>query len=154
VSRAGALLAAVALAACAGARGGTAPAIERADGAFREGRYTESAAAYEEHLRARPDDERNERVRLRLALIHFVYGAPAPDAAEGERWLNELVRLHPDGELRDVAQYILALRGRLRSLEGVAGSGQSRERELRGRIARLEAQLEALRRIDLEGREP
>lgn len=152
--RAGALLAVVVLAACAGVRGGPVPPIEFADAAFRGGRYADAAIAYEQHLRERPDDERNERVRLRLALIHLVYGAPATNAARGERWLNDLVALHPDGELRDVAQYVLALRGRLNSLQGAAGSGQASERELRERIARLEAQLEALRRIDLERRDP
>ena len=123
--------------------GGPADALARGDALFAESRYEEAGRAYGEHLSARPDDPRNDRVLLRQALLYLVYGVPERDPERGERSLRELTTRFPGSPFREAADYVLALRRELADLRAV--SEQSRQR-----ARTLEEQLEELKRIDLE----
>lgn len=124
---------------------GAAPAdaLARGDALFAESRYEEAGQAYEEHLLARPDDPRNDRVLLRQALLFLVYGVPEPDPARGERSLLELTARFPASPLREAADYVLALRRELADQRAAAEQNRQRARK-------LEEQLAELKRIDLE----
>lgn len=152
--RAAAVVALVCAAACASGGVGAGDTLDRADRAYAAGQYDVAAREYEAWVRAWPDAAGSERARARLALIHLVYGAPRRDPARGEAWLRELVREHPTGQYRDLAQYALALRTEIAGLRAsvAAGDRQRRDRvaELEARIVALGAQIEALKRIDLD----
>lgn len=118
-------------------------ALARGDALYAQSRYEEAERAYSSHLSTRPDDPRNDRVLLRQALIFLVYGAPERDEERGEGSLRELATRFPASPLREAADYVLALRSEVRSLRGDSARSAQRAR-------RLEEQMEALKRIDLE----
>jgi len=125
-------------------RAGTpAEAFARGEALYARSNYAGAAGAYEEHLSVRPDDPRNDRVLLRLGLIYLAYGAPDRDFERGEHNLRELSNRFPASPLREAADYVLALRQELAALRGES------ERH-RQEVLRLESQLEALKRIDLQ----
>ncbi|HYO46635.1 MAG TPA: hypothetical protein VEY33_08105 [Gemmatimonadota bacterium] len=105
--------------------------------------YAEALRAYEEHMSARPDDPRNDRVLLRLGVIYLLYGAPDRDPERGEQSLRELANRFPSSPLREAADYVLALRQEVAAL-------RSESERRRQEVLTLESQIEALKRIDLE----
>jgi hypothetical protein len=115
----------------------------RAEDLYARSDYSGAAVAYEEQLALHPSDPRNDRALLRLGLIHLVYGGPERDPERGEERLRELAHRFPASPLREAADYVLALRHEVEAL--AAESGRRRQE-----IERLESQLEALKRIDLE----
>jgi tetratricopeptide (TPR) repeat protein len=120
-----------------------ADAFARAEDLYARSDYAGAAQAYEEQLALQPSDPRNDRVLFRLGLIHLVYGSPEKDPERGEERLRELTHRFPASPLREAADYVLALRHEVAALAAESGR-HSQE------IRRLESQLEALKRIDLE----
>lgn len=117
-------------------------AFARGESLYAGSDYTGAAAAYEEHLTAHPDDPRNDVLLLRLGMIYLVRGAPTIQVERGEHVLGVLAERFPSSPLRDAGDYVLDLRRENRTLQADA------ELE-RQEIERLEAQIEALKRIDL-----
>jgi hypothetical protein len=93
---------------------------------------------------AQPDDPRNDRVLFRLGMLYLVHGAPERDAERAEQTLRELSTRFPESPWRAEAEYLLSLRQEVARLEARSAADQKA-------IERLEAQIEALKRIDLEG---
>ena len=118
-------------------------ALAEGEALFARSDYVGAARAYEAHLIDRPDDPRNDLVLLRLGMIYLVHGSPDRDAKRGEDSLGELSSRFPLSPLRDEAEYILALR---REVAELKAESEGRQIEVR----RLESQIEALKRIDLE----
>lgn len=122
-------------------------AFERGEILYGQADYASAAVAFEEHLAAQPGDPRNDEALLRLALIDFALRGDEGDVERGERSLRALAERHPGSALADLADYILALRQELANVR--------RESDRRLQEAeRLEAQIGALKRIDLEGGDP
>ncbi|CAN5815099.1 hypothetical protein BH20GEM1_BH20GEM1_13040 [soil metagenome] len=119
-------------------------ALAEGEELFSRAEYAGAAQAYEAHVSTRPDDSRNDRVLFRLGMLYLVHGAPERDAARGERNLRELSTRFPESPWRDEAEYLLSLRQEVARLEAQSAEDQQA-------IERLESQIEALKRIDLEG---
>ena len=117
-------------------------AFARGEALYAGSDYTGAAAAYEEHLTAHPEDPRNDVLLLRLGMIYLVRGAPTLQVERGEHVLGVLAERYPSSPLRDVGDYLVDLTRENRALQAEAEQG-------REEIARLEAQIEALKRIDL-----
>lgn len=118
-------------------------AFETAEELYSRSDYAGAVRAYEEHVSARPDDPRNDRLLLRLGVIYLVHGAPDRDPERGEKSLRELSNRFPSSPLREAADYVLALRQEVAAL-------RSESERRRQEILTLESQIEALKRIDLE----
>jgi hypothetical protein len=110
--------------------------LELADQAFATGDYEAALDAYRSHLDGDAAGAETDRVLYRLAVLHLANGGPARDSTTGYALLRRLVREHPESPYRMEAEVILALSSRVDGLET--------------EIDRLESQLEALKRIDLE----
>lgn len=126
------------------------PRVDPAPDAFTQGEvlfarsdYTGAMRAYEEQLADLPDDPRNDRVLLRLGMIHLVYGAPERDPERGVQRLRELSDRFPASPLREAADYVLALRQEVAAL-------RAESEHHRQEVQKLESQIEAMKRIDLE----
>ena len=77
-----------------------------------------------------------DRVLYRLAILNLASNGGGRDAAAGYSLLRRLVREYPGSPYRMEAELILGLNARVDGLEG--------------EVDKLESQLEALKRIDLE----
>jgi len=119
-------------------------ALAEGEELFSRAEYGGAAQAYVAHLSARPDDPRNDRVLFRLGMLYLVHGAPERDAERGEQTLRDLSTRFPESPWRAEAEYLLSLRQEVARLEVRSAADQKA-------IERLEAQIEALKRIDLEG---
>jgi hypothetical protein len=119
-------------------------ALAEGEELFSRGEYGGAAQAYAAHVSAQPDDPRNDRVLFRLGMLDLVHGAPERDAERGERTLRELSTRFPESPWRAEAEYLLSLRQEVAQLEDRSAADQNA-------IELLEAQIEALKRIDLEG---
>ena len=140
------------LAVLAGVGCGTAPVrpaaepqdgFDRGEALYSGSDYANAAVAYESHLAARPDDPRNDMVLLRLGLIHLKLGPSNREPERGEQFLRDLAERFPDSPLRDVSDYVLELLREARARR----ADVERYREA---AERLESQLDALKRIDME----
>lgn len=141
------------LAACSSA--GRAPgtdALERGDAAFRSGDYAAAARAYETHLARGSGPDVDQAVSLRLAVIYLVLGTPETDPARAEATLERMIRDHPEGRLREVAETILSLRARIAAEARRSSTDRESRAALEARIQELERRIEALKTIDLESR--
>lgn len=147
------LILAAGLSACStGRRGPGTDALERGDAAFRAGDYATAARAYETHLAGGASPDVDQGVSLRLAVIYLVLGTPETDPARGEATLERMIREHPTGRLREVAETILALRARVVAEERRDATERDRRAALEARVQELERRIEALKAIDLESR--
>ncbi|HVR30512.1 MAG TPA: hypothetical protein VMS86_13380 [Thermoanaerobaculia bacterium] len=109
-------------------------ALELADQAFAAGDLETALGGYRSYLDAHGAWEAADRALYRLAVLHLTNGGPAP--APANSLLRRLVREHPESPYRAEAELLLALTARVDGLET--------------EIERLERQLEALKRIDLD----
>ncbi len=110
--------------------------LELADGAFDAGDYPTARSGYESHLAGVDASVDADRVLYRLAILNLASNGGGRDAAAGYSLLRRLVREYPDSPYRMEADLILGLNARVDGLEG--------------EVDKLESQLEALKRIDLE----
>jgi hypothetical protein len=110
--------------------------IALADQAFEAGDFPVALAGYQSHLEGDAAGEATDRAVFRLAVLHLMPGGPAPDPTTGYSLLRRLVRDHPESPYRLEADVILGLTAKVDGLET--------------EIDRLEGQLEALKRIDLD----
>src|SRR5262245_61281694 len=111
-------------------------ALELADRAFEAGDYETARASYQAHLVGGESTTENDRVLYRLAVLDLASDGGSRDAAAGYNLLRRLVREHPSSPYRMEAEIILGLNARA---DGLATE-----------VEKLERQLEALKRIDLE----
>jgi hypothetical protein len=110
--------------------------LELADLAFEAGDYQGARGGYESHL-AGPDAAVDaDRVLYRLAILNLASNGGGRDPAAGYALLRRLVREHAGSPYRMEADLILGLNARA---DGLATE-----------VEKLESQLEALKRIDLE----
>ena len=118
----------------------TPPAVEStlelADRAFDAGDWVGARAGYESHLAGLDAAVDADRALYRLAILSLAKDAGGRDAATGYSLLRRLVREHADSPYRMEAELILGLNARVDGLET--------------EVEKLESQLEALKRIDLE----
>jgi hypothetical protein len=110
--------------------------LEIADQAFEVGDYATALEGYRTHLEGDVTGIGADRALYRVAVLHLVNGGPARDPSTGYALLRRLIREHPDSPYRMEAEVILGLTARVDGLET--------------EIERLENQLEALKRIDLD----
>jgi hypothetical protein len=111
--------------------------LELADSAFDAGDYPGARSGYESHLAGVDATVDADRVLYRLGILNLAGNGGERDAAAGYSLLRRLVREHPSSPYRMEAELILGLNARVDGLEG--------------EVEKLERQLEALKRIDLEG---
>ena len=111
-------------------------ALELADSAFDAGDYPSARSGYESHLAGLDASVDADRVLYRLAILNLASNGGGRDPAAGYSLLRRLVREHPSSPYRMEAELILGLNARVDGLEG--------------EVEKLESQLEALKRIDLE----
>lgn len=119
-------------------------ALAQAEELYARADYAGAARAYEDQVSLGPDDPRNDRVFWRLGMIYLVYGAPDRDWRRGEQNLRELSVRFPSSPLGEAAEYVLDLRQELTTLR----SESDRHKQ---EILTLQSQIEAMKRIDLEG---
>lgn len=110
--------------------------LELADTAFDAGDYASARSGYESHLAGVDATVDADRVLYRLAILNLASNGGGRDTAAGYSLLRRLVREHPSSPYRMEAELILGLNARVDGLEG--------------EVEKLESQLEALKRIDLE----
>jgi hypothetical protein len=110
--------------------------VELADSAFEAGDCAAARAGYESHLAGIDAAVDADRVLYRLAILNLAINGGGRDTAAGYSLLRRLVKEHPGSPYRMEADLILGLSARV--------DGLSTE------VEKLEAQLEALKRIDLE----
>ena len=113
-----------------------ATTLELADSAFDAGDYPTARSGYEAHLAGVDATVDADRVLYRLAILNLASNGGGREAAAGYSLLRRLVREHPSSPYRMEAELILGLNARVDGLEG--------------EVEKLESQLEALKRIDLE----
>jgi hypothetical protein len=123
---------------CAATRGSGDPpsASSRFVAAYEAGRFAEATRAFESDARLRSDPE--TAVRAALAYAHPAHPARAPERARS--LLRGAGALDPVSLVSRDAAVILAM--------------LDAERDLRARLDGLRAELDALKAIDLERREP
>jgi hypothetical protein len=110
--------------------------LELADSAFEAGDYQAARVGYESHLAGLDAVVDADRVLYRLAILNLTDDAGARDPAAGYSLLRRLVKEHAGSPYRMEAELILGLSARV---DGLATE-----------VEKLESQLEALKRIDLE----
>jgi hypothetical protein len=110
--------------------------LELADSAFEAGDYAAARGGYESHLASVDAAVEADRVLYRLAILNLAMNGGGRDAAAGYSLLRRLVKDHPASPYRMEAELILGLSARV---DGLATE-----------VEKLEGQLEALKRIDLE----
>jgi hypothetical protein len=110
--------------------------LELADGAFEAGDYAAARGGYETHLASTDAAVDADRVLYRLAILNLATNGGGRDTAAGYSLLRRLVKEHPGSPYRMEAELILGLSARV---DGLATE-----------VEKLEGQLEALKRIDLE----
>jgi hypothetical protein len=110
--------------------------LELADRAFDAGDYESARTGYQSHLAGADAAVDADRVLYRLAVLDLAKDGGIRDASAGYALLRRLVREHPDSPYRMEAELILGLNARVDGLET--------------EVDKLEKQLEALKRIDLE----
>lgn len=109
--------------------------LELGDDAFAVGDYQGARTGYEAHLAGADATIDADRVLYRLAILNLGNGS-GRDPGAGFSLLRRLVREHQDSPYRMEAELILGLNARVDGLET--------------EVEKLESQLEALKRIDLE----
>jgi hypothetical protein len=119
-------------------------ALALAEALYAGADYVGAARAYEDQISLRTDDPRNDRVFWRLGMIWLVHGAPNRDWRRGEQNLRELSERFPSSPFGEAAEYVLDLRQELAALRS---ESDRQEQE----ILTLQSQIEAMKRIDLEG---
>jgi hypothetical protein len=107
--------------------------LELADDAFEAGDYAAARVGYEAHLAG--IDAAVDTV-YRLAILNLASNGGGRDVAAGYSLLRRLAREYPASPYRMEAELILGLSARVDGLET--------------EVEKLEGQLEALKRIDLE----
>jgi hypothetical protein len=110
--------------------------LDLADDAFAAGDYANARAGYEAHLEGVDAAVDADRILYRLAILNLASNGGGRDVAAGYSLLRRLVREHPASPYRLEAELILGLSARVDGLET--------------EVEKLEGQLEALKRIDLE----
>lgn len=148
--------------------------------AWRSGRWTDAAYAYESARTAAVEPRDADRLLLRLGLIYLEPATPMYDETRARERLGELVTRHPDSPYRGEAQVILelldarddaerrlgALREQVGSLADERASAaaglKTRDAtiaalraslaETQAELARAREALEQLKRIDLQRR--
>ena len=120
-------------------------ALAQAEALYAGADFAGAARAYEDQVSLRPDDPRNDRVLWRLGMIYLVHGVPERDGKRGEQNLRELSDRFPSSPFGEAAEYVLELRQELAALRS---ESDRQEQE----ILTLQSQIEAMKRIDLEGR--
>jgi hypothetical protein len=133
---------------CAGTAGlrkeAPSDGLAQAEALYARADYAGAARAFEDQVSLSPDDPRNDRALWRLGMIYLVHGAPGRDWKRGEQNLRELSLRFPSSPFGEAAEYVLALRQELAALRS---ESDRREQE----ILELQSQIEAMKRIDLEG---
>jgi outer membrane protein assembly factor BamD (BamD/ComL family) len=147
------LLVGLAFAACnrnarVAAPGAAAPPprpLEEAEKLFAGGSYREAAVAYEKYLKENPGGPGGDLALLRLAVTHALPDSPVRNPSLSAAALERLIALYPQSPWRRHAQYLLELEAAARrsSQEIAARDAQ---------VSRLRAELEALKKIDLQRR--
>jgi hypothetical protein len=110
--------------------------LELADSAFDAADYAAARAGYESHLASIDAAVDADRVLYRLAILNLATNGGGQATAAGYALLRRLVKEHPSSPYRMEAELILGLSARV---DGLATE-----------VEKLEGQLEALKRIDLE----
>ncbi len=121
------------------------PEPDKGDLSFQNGSYEEAAVAYENDLQSDPQAPPERLIRLAIA---YQLG-PDPESKRDRvvQLLKAAIEAKPDGELVGVAESMLALLERNRSL--IQDSAQKDRR-----IRQLSDELERLKQIDLRRRPP
>jgi hypothetical protein len=110
--------------------------LELADDAFEAGDYAAARVGYEAHLAGIDAAVDTDRILYRLAILNLASNGGGRDVAAGYSLLRRLAREYPSSPYRMEAELILGLSARVDGLET--------------EVEKLEGQLEALKRIDLE----
>ena len=126
------------------------PEIDRlatADSAYTSGALTAAASAYEAFLAANPDGDGADRALLQLGLLYTLPDSSVADPTKGRARLRTLVQRFPVSPYSPQARSILALMDEIDRLRGDLQRQKKAAEELK-------KDLDALKRIDLQGQKP
>ena len=121
--------------------------LAAANSAYSTGTFGVATSAYKDFLSANPDSEGADRALIQLALLYTLPESSVADPAKGRARLRTLVERFPASPYAPQAQSLLALMAEIERLRG------DLQRQKQATDA-LRKNLEALKRIDLQGQKP
>lgn len=112
--------------------------FDEAEKLFAAGNYRPAVDAYEAYLQEHPSGANSEVALLRLATAHALPDSAVRDPNRAAAYLERLITLHPESPWRRHAQHIRRLQTEIEGLQE--------------RLRRLGAELDLLKKIDLQRR--
>ena len=121
--------------------------LAEADRAYTAGDFAAATAAYEGYVTGSPAGAAADRALLQLALLYTLPDSSVADPAKGRARLRTLVERFPVSPYAPQARTVLALMDEIDRLRGDLQRQKKSADELK-------KDLEALKRIDLQGQKP
>jgi tetratricopeptide (TPR) repeat protein len=114
---------------------------------FYRGNYREAARAYEKFLHENPDHRERPEVMFRLGMAYALSGPSQQSQKLALEVWKSLIRLYPDSPLRVQAAYLLELNA---DIERLKSESEAKDES----IKRMREELERIKKIDIERRQP